>query len=394
MIPFSIDTGTGTRFNSTLLLLPVLLGLWIFDMLVRNRKVKFIRSRTFPPLIGLSLVVFLAFMVGRLPWFSFAHGATLMAQLGGLAVFLLSAGAFFLAAYQIQMLKWLQRLIWVFLGAGSFFIFGQLYPTLRHFTHHLFPIGVTGSLFWVWFVAFAFSQALFNRKIETHWRIALGCIVIAAFYINLHQTISWASGWLPSLVTAVIVLWVGAPRFGLPITFFSGLLGALNARKLINLVMTEQQYSLITRWEAWKIVVEIIKVSPLLGLGPANYYWYTPLIPILGWYVPFNSHNQYIDIIAQSGLLGFACFLWFVWEMWWLGWLLRDRVPEGGFEQAYVYGALGGLIGTLTAGMLADWVLPFVYNIGLSGFRVSVLGWIFLGGLVALEQIIGRKNPV
>jgi hypothetical protein len=31
--------------------------------------------------------------------------------------------------------------------------------------------------------------------------------------------------------------------------------------------------------------------------------------------------------------------------------------------------------------------LPFVYNIGLAGFRASVLGWLFLGGLVSLEQM-------
>ena len=64
----------------------------------------------------------------------------------------------------------------------------------------------------------------------------------------------------------------------------------------------------------------------------------------------------------------------------------NSRVPEG-FAKAYVYGALGGLAGMLVAGMLGDWVLPFVYNIGFAGFRASVLGWIFLGGLVALEQM-------
>ena len=41
----------------------------------------------------------------------------------------------------------------------------------------------------------------------------------------------------------------------------------------------------------------------------------------------------------------------------------------------------------LVAGMLGDWVIPFVYNVGLKGFRASVLGWIFLGGLVALQHI-------
>jgi len=114
----------------------------------------------------------------------------------------------------------------------------------------------------------------------------------------------------------------------------------------------------------------------------------------LGYYVPFNSHNNYVDIVAQTGLLGLACFLWLVWEVGRLSWRLRTSVPEG-FPRAYVVGCLGGLAGTLAAGMLGDWVLPFVYNIGLKGLRASVLGWLFLGGLVALEQLYYRKieNP-
>jgi hypothetical protein len=44
----------------------------------------------------------------------------------------------------------------------------------------------------------------------------------------------------------------------------------------------------------------------------------------------------------------------------------------------------------LIAGMLGDWVLPFVYNVGLRGFRTSVLGWIFLGGIVVIEQLVSN----
>jgi hypothetical protein len=40
---------------------------------------------------------------------------------------------------------------------------------------------------------------------------------------------------------------------------------------------------------------------------------------------------------------------------------------------------------------LGDWVLPFVYNVGLAGFRSSMIGWIFLGGLVALETMPGKR---
>jgi hypothetical protein len=46
------------------------------------------------------------------------------------------------------------------------------------------------------------------------------------------------------------------------------------------------------------------------------------------------------------------------------------------------------------SGMLVDWFLPFAYNIGLNGFRSSMFAWLFLGGLVSLEQIIDRQRQV
>jgi hypothetical protein len=78
-------------------------------------------------------------------------------------------------------------------------------------------------------------------------------------------------------------------------------------------------------------------------------------------------------------------------EVAWLAWRLKDHVPEG-FPRAFVIGVLGGWVATLATGMLGDWVLPFVYNVGLVGFRSSVLGWLFIGGLVAIEQIYARNG--
>lgn len=393
VVPFAIGTGSQTSLNATVLLLPLLIGLWVLDM-VRRKDLRLLLSRPILPLLALTGVAILAFMAGNLLWFIFAQTASLQAQAGGLAVFMLSAGAFLLVAHQVHDLRWLERLTWLFLALGALYIAGRLVPGLGRFVLRLFQPGATGSLFWTWLVALAFSQAAFNRRLHPGWRLALGGLVLATFYVGLFQNRSWASGWLPPLVAVVVILWVGAPRLGLLATLAGGAVAALNVQKVIGLVMIgDQQYSLMTRWEAARILGEIVKVNPVLGLGPANYYHYTPLFPILGWYVQFNSHNNYVDIVAQTGLLGLACFLWFAWEVGRLGWRLRARVPAG-FAQAYVYGALGGLAGTLVAGMLADWVLPFVYNIGLIGFRASVLGWVFLGGLVSLEQMAKGKGQI
>jgi hypothetical protein len=73
------------------------------------------------------------------------------------------------------------------------------------------------------------------------------------------------------------------------------------------------------------------------------------------------------------------------------GWKLLHKVPEG-FSKAYVIGALGGLVGTLVASMFGDWFLPFIYNVGFKGFRASILGWIFLGGLIVVEKIYFQQE--
>ncbi|MHB1415116.1 MAG: O-antigen ligase family protein [Chloroflexota bacterium] len=243
-------------------------------------------------------------------------------------------------------------------------------------------------MFWVWLVALSFAQGLYNKNLHPAWRLVLVGLAGATLYVGFFQSRDWVSGWLPPMVAAAVGLCLGRPRLGLTVALACGtalMLSSDMVGGLIGSVETENAYSLTTRLAAWQIVGEITKFSPILGLGPANYYHYTPLFPIMGWYVNFNSHNNYVDIVAQTGLLGLACFLWFVSQLARLGLRLRTRVSDG-FCQAYVYGALGGLAGTLVAGMLADWILPFVYNIGLSGFRQSVLAWVFLGGMAALGQ--------
>ena len=45
LVPFELGTGTETGINLAVILTPVLLGIWIIDMLVRKRKIAFVNSR-------------------------------------------------------------------------------------------------------------------------------------------------------------------------------------------------------------------------------------------------------------------------------------------------------------------------------------------------------------
>ena len=334
------------------------------------------------------VVAILAFGFGQLPWFA-TRSASLSAQIGGLMIFLLSIGAFLLAAHQIDSLKVLSWMTWVFLVVGSFFFVLRLTPSTIPFINLVFSReGVLGASLYVWLVAMAGSQALFNKKLAPVWRVMAGALVLLFFYINMKDDGRfWISGWLPPLIALVMVFLLGRPDWGF-FAVLAGFIVLLLNSDIITSVTSEgdNTYSTITRLEAWRIIAEIIKVNPIFGVGMANYYFYTPLFPILGYRISFNSHNNYIDILAQTGLVGLLCFLWFFGEIWLLGWHLRNRVPEG-FPHAYVLGVLGGLVGTLALAALGDWVIPFVYNVGLAGFRASIFVFLFLGGLVALARM-------
>lgn len=388
MVPLAIGTGSKTGINAMVLFLGFLLGLWVLDMIAIKRQIRLFPYRPVIASLVFAVVAIVAFGFGQLPWF-FMKPATLAAQFGGLLIFLMSIGAFLLVAHQIQSIDELKWLTWVFLGMGFIVFVLRLFPSSFRIVEKIFVRqAVLGATFFVWLVAIAASQALFNPKLAPRGRVFLGLLVVIFFYVTFEGDNSyWISGWLPPVIALVTVLLLGRPQWGLVAVVLGGLVLAYNYSQATNVFNEgDNTYSTLTRLEAWKIMLEIIKVNPVFGLGMANYYFYTPLFPILGYKIKFNSHNNYIDIVAQTGLVGLLCFLWLFGELWLLGWRMRNQVPEG-FPRAYVIGALGGLVGTLALGALGDWVIPFVYNIGMEGFRASVFAFFFLGGLVALARL-------
>jgi hypothetical protein len=367
--------------NVTMIMVAFLLVLWLMQLAISHRQPRQAPSRPVRPLLAFVVIACLAFGVGQLPWFAFALHAPLGAQLGGLSIVVLSAGAFLLAAYQVRELRWLSRMTWAFLALAALSVMARsVLPELGLSTQDWFQ--PMGSVFLIWLVAIAFSQAAYNRDLHPGWRLALGGLLLVTLYIQLFLKFADKSGWIPTFVCIAAVIGFRSWRAGLVLVPVVALLAWYLAPSVIG----SDAYSVSTRFEAWSIMAQIIKISPILGLGFANYYWYTPLFPIQGYAISFNSHNNYIDIVAQTGLIGLACFVWFLWEVGRLGWGLRKRVPAG-FARAYVDGALGALVGMVVAAMLGDWVLPFFYNVGLYGFRSSMLGWLFLGGLVSLAQM-------
>jgi hypothetical protein len=376
-IPFAGPGG----FNAAILLVILLLTVWFVDMFIVRRRFEFVRSRTLRPTLFFIVASTISFGMGQISWFVFANQAPFDAQFGGYAIYLFSAATMVMTANLIKEIRWLKIIVWVFIGLASVYVLGR---TLQlPFMDQIYQDGVTAnSMFWTWLVALALSQAIFNNELKTRQRVLLYGIVLMTFYVAMVQQNDWKSGWVPPAVVAASLVGLRFKRLTLIAMPFAFLVGVYLARDLISTDL----YSWGTRVDAWLVVLDISRTSPLLGLGFANYYWYAKVFTIRGYHIKFNSHSQFVDIIAQTGIIGLLCFFWILFEVGALGWRQARKLTDG-FSRGYAYGVLTGVLGSLMAAFLVDWILPFAYNIGLDGFRASVYPWIFFGGLVAIEQM-------
>ena len=382
---FELGTGTQTTLNLAVLGAAGLFGLYLLRSFV-TRRWAWRRTPADAPLLLLVLAALFSLLAGFLPWNAFAGRASLAAQLGGWAVFALSAATFWLAAQQLDE-TWLRRALTGFLALGGVYLLGRALG-MGVLVRVLAP-GADGSLWWVWLAALSGGLLLFARRLSAWTRGGLLLILLLDVWVGW-QNRSWASGWLPVWVTLAALIWLRKPWLGFALTLAVAGGVWLLAPGLLTELLAADAYSVDTRRLAWQILVPAVwNTNALLGWGPSNYYFYTPVYPILGYYVSFNSHNQYVDLFAQVGLLGVGLFGWVVTAL--AVWALRlRRLVQTSFGQAYLAAALAGLAGMLVAGMLGDWLLPFVYNIGLRGMRASLLGWFFLGGLAVWSKQVHK----
>lgn len=360
----------------------LMLGLWIMDMFVVRKNVALVRTSVMVPIITFLVIAILAFMIGQVPWFIFARQAPLTAQVGGFAVFIFSIGGLLLAANLIKDVRWLKIITYTFLVLVGIYVLGRAvrFPLIDRIFHY----GSTSqSMFWTWPMALAVGQLIFNTKLTRRtWWFLVGLVAVT-MYVAIFQGFDWKSGWVPAFIAIAVLL---AIRYRNLVVFAIPFIALIGIYVVFDLIAADD-YSWGTRVDAWRIVLEISRVSPLLGMGFANYYWYTPLFPIRGWRVSFNSHSQFVDLIAQTGYLGLLSYFWLFFELGRLSWTVARKLPDG-FARGYAYGVLAGIVATQVAAFLGDWVLPFVYNVGLTGFRSGILPWIFIGGVIALEQML------
>jgi hypothetical protein len=392
-VKYQIPTGTNVPLNFTIVLSILLIGLWVIRMIM-NQDVRLTPSSTTRPALLFALATTVSLIGGNVTWiFNAPEKANMPAQIGGWLLYVLPIGVFLLVANQVKDLVWLRRITYLFIGLGGLYILTRVFGLTPIRDAMFVSIRSLGAVFWIWLVALAYGQAVLNTDLKPILRIIFGMVVFLTFFVAITTSFDWNSGWLPGLIAIGVITWLASNRMRIAFIALSAIVTIVIFEPMYQYIdYTIQHHTIVSRQATYPILIELIKANPVIGLGMSNYYHFTPLYPILGWYVKFNSHNNFIDIIAQTGLVGMGLFAWFAYEIGRVGWRLRHKVTDG-FSRGYVYACLGGLVATLISGFIGDWFLPFTYNIGMTGFRAAVLAWLFLGGLIAIEQLEKAKEP-
>lgn len=396
LVPLDINTGTDVSLNPVTLLLPAVLGIWLLDS-VRRRRIHFVSTRANVPLALFLLAGLFSLFFGMVTWDSFVprSASFTLVQLAQWGIFALSAGAFWLTANLVTDEHWLRRLTWIFLLIAGTVAILRAVPGMGGFISRFTTIAFIRAPLWMLLAALAGGQLLWNRQLSPARRFFLGATLLSILYYSFVTQQEAISNWVGLAAVLGVMLWLRYPRLRWPLVALVLIMAAAGVLfpAIYDFAGGDAEWtgSGGSRLVLTERVIDVSLRNPITGLGPAAYRRYAAMTPLryqgANWIVPMvNSHNNYVDVFSQFGLVGVALLAWFAAEIARLGNRLRQRYRDG-FAAAYVNAMLAASAGALVIMLFADWILPFVYNIGFPGFQASVLFWLFLGGLVALDNM-------
>lgn len=387
---FTLPTGRDSRVVISLAISILLLAIWGYQLVFTN--ITHVRLRPSP--INKPLLAFVAASVIAYVWSQFMRDPILyiwpsfpVVQIAALIVIIALPLMALLVANKVKEVQWLKWMTAIIIGLGALNIVSQLFnlPTIV-----LIRNGSRG-IFGSWVVIVAYALVLFQPDMKRWQRAALLVLIAASIYFYFFRNRLWISGWLPMFVGIGVLTFFRSRR--LFVVFCVGLL-VIAFDRLDDLyktiILANVDEGGLERLELWERNFRHVLNHPIFGMGPAGYAIYNMT------YHPEDArstHNNYFDVLAQSGIIGLVLFVTL------LSVFVRiirqtQRLLHGrrNFEEAFANAVLAGCLSAIVAMMLGDWVLPFAYNQTISGFDNAIFTWMMLGGGVALYHLVSAPR--
>jgi O-antigen ligase len=378
-IPLGLSTGTGSRLVFSLILTLVLIGVWVLRMLSVEHRLALRAMPLNRPLIvfivvtGISLVWSILF---RDPTIIVA-GNFILVQGAAAVVMITLPAVFLLMSNWVNGLAPLKVMVGIMLGAG-------ILGAIKMYTSLPLPVDTNG-LFSMWVIVLATSLALFQKNLTWTVRLLLFGLAGAWVYWGFGLHIDWLAGWLPGFIALGVVSLVRSKRLFLVLVLLLVVYSVFNYSHLMDALSSEDQVSGGTRLAAWQMNWQVTSQHLLLGTGPAGYAaYYMSYFPDQA----MATHNNYIDVVSQTGLVGMAAYLWIFASLVWLGVRVLRRVRgRRDFVESLGVAAFAGTIACIVIMAFGDWLLPFAYTQTIAGYDYAVYNWLFMGFVLVLDQV-------
>ncbi|MCP4536080.1 MAG: O-antigen ligase family protein [Chloroflexi bacterium] len=393
-----LPTGTSSEIVVSLLLCMGVMGIWVVRMLVEEKRLTLKPIPVNFPLLAFIAVIFISLVWGRVYRDVFVHdiGSPFVAVASAVVMAFLPA-TLILVANLVKDMRWLQAMVYVFLVEGLVSLLVSLVmdlgigpaDTIRRIVFHNGVLWInTQGLYSMWYLSFALSFALFHRNL--HWAVRAALFAYVAGWVlwGFWLRTSWLSGWVPTFAAAGVIAFLRSKKLFL-IAMLVIVVGA-GGYYWRTSFQAESEESGGTRLAAYEVNWRVTGKHLLFGTGPAGYAaYYMSYFPMEG----MASHSNYIDIIAQTGIVGSVFILWFFGVQAWGGYKIwRKFQHRGDFGESMTAAVVGGTAGCIIAMALGDWLFPFAYTQSITGYDAAMFNWFFMGTVWALSRIMTSES--
>ena len=316
--------------------------------------------------------------------YSFPHSTTSVLITNAAEVMILTGLPLFTVIVPgiVRSVRYVRLSLFAYVFIGTFYALGTIFATQLGLLSKEVILGVRrpqvfGSVssglgtMLVLFACIAFGQAVYART--TAWKITWG-IFSALFALGTIMTFGRES-WLGLFLAFVTITVIRTKNWKILVIMAIIPLCILLIPGVTDFFNPQKTYG-ADRFKIWADAIVIWQHSPIIGIGAGDYQFFDYAY---GTDVVGIAHNQYLQVLAEMGVLGFACLLWLISVVGWYTFKMF-RTAKTRLSKAISISYLGYLAAIILGGFFTSSFLPSAADGGgTAAFVESSYRWLLFG---------------
>ncbi len=172
--------------------------------------------------------------------------------------------------------------------------------------------------------------------------IGIAAAIVVVTVVRSRRAAAWFAG---LAAAAALAGALGAGQLVPPsiVQRFQDVLPVMQVPNIATAEVTDANFPVIERLAHWQAALDMWRDHPWLGVGLGNYPAVYPAYAVGRWRDPLgHAHNYYLNVSAETGLIGLLAYATFWLSAFWLAWLTVHSTR--GLERAAASGGLGVLV--------------------------------------------------